>query len=226
MGYNLYIPFVMPGSDGRPTGLAVEVIAEAAKRAHIPLRWVPSGDAVDDELRKGKVDFFPMLTLTPERAAEFHVSQPWWENEAGLISLETRAIGAPSAAAGKRIAIRGLPILKTLAESLFPQATLVTIPKIEDMVNRLCRSQVDGVFLDLRLLQSQLFKGPAACVGRPIHVISVPGGSLSQGSIARREVSETAGPHLCTDRRTLLWTARFPKRRRDGRWSVHFRTAT
>ncbi len=191
-GYNRYVPFVMPGSDGHPTGLGVEIVSEAAKRAGVRMRWVPCGDAIDEELRRGKIDFFPMLTLTRERAAEFHVSQPWWENEAGLISLETRAIGAPSAAAGKRIAIRGLPILKTLAESVFPRSVLVTVPKIEDMVNQLCRGQVDAVFLDLRLLQSQLFKGPAACVDQPIHVISVPGGSLSQGSAARKEVSQAA----------------------------------
>jgi diguanylate cyclase (GGDEF)-like protein len=191
-GYNSYVPFVIPGADGRPEGLAVEIVTEAAKRAHIKLRWVPSGDLVDEMLRKGEIDFFPMLTLTPARVAEFHVSQPWWENETALISLEATPILKPNATGGKRIAIRGLPILKTLAESLFPSSPLVIIPQIEVMVDQLCLGRVDAVFLDMRLLQSQLLKGPAACVERPIHVISVPGGSLSQGTVARKAVAAAA----------------------------------
>jgi hypothetical protein len=85
-------------------------------------------------LRKGEVDFYPLLTLTPARKAEFHPSQPWWENETALISLEATPIERPTATAGKRIAIRGMPILKTLAESLFPGSPLVIIPEIR--VNR------------------------------------------------------------------------------------------
>jgi diguanylate cyclase (GGDEF)-like protein len=191
-GYNSYIPYMMPGPDGRPEGMAVEIVIEAAKRAHVKLRWVHTGEAVDETLRKGEVDFFPMLTLTPGRMADFHTSQPWWENETALISLEATPIGTSTATGGKRIAIRGLPILKTLAESLFPRSTLVIIPRMEAMVEELCSGRVDGVFLDMRLLQSQLLQGPAACAGRPIHVISVPGGSLSQGTVARKEVAAAA----------------------------------
>src|SRR5580658_4014232 len=83
-GYNSYIPFVMAGPDGGPKGFAVEIVTEAAKRARVKLRWIPSDESVDDALREGKIDFFPMLTLTRERIAEFHVSEPWWENETAL----------------------------------------------------------------------------------------------------------------------------------------------
>jgi diguanylate cyclase (GGDEF)-like protein len=191
-GYNSYFPFVVPGPDGRPAGLAVDVVTEAARRAYIRLQWVPSGDDVDEMLRKGEVDFYPILTLTSTRRTEFHASQPWWENETALISLEAAPVVKPTATSGKRIAIRGLPIVKVLAESLFPASVRVIIPQVEAMVTELCSGRVDAVFLDLRLLQSQLLKGPAACVDRPLHVISVPGGSLSQGTIARKEVAAAA----------------------------------
>ena len=203
-GFNNYAPFAMAGKNGKPDGVAVEIINRAAARAGIILQWVPVGDAVDEALRSGQVDFLPMLTLTPVRAAEFHVSQPWWENETALISLEaaplrteserTKPDGASFAAvtAGKRIGIRGLPLLKTLAESLFPHARLVIIPVTGQLVETLCRGQVDGVFLDVRLLQSQLLRGPAACAGHALAVAAVPGGSLSQGTVARKAVAGTA----------------------------------
>ena len=191
-GYTSYIPFVIAAPDGKPRGLAVEIVTEAARKAHVRLRWVPTGDGIDDALRTGAIDFFPMATLTPARVEEFHASEPWWDNETALISLESASLQAGSATAGKKIAIRGMPVLKTLAGSLFPRSTLVTIPQIGPMVDELCRGDVDAAFLDVRLLQSQLLKGPAACVGRQLHMVSVPGGSLSQGTLARKDVAETA----------------------------------
>jgi len=182
----------MPGPDGKPEGLAVEIVTEAARRSNIKLRWIPIDDNIDDALRQEKIDFFPMLTLTPARISEFHVSEPWWENETGLISLEAAPLQLGSTTGGKRIAIRGLPILKVLAQSLFPHSTLVTIPDINAMVEGLCRGRVDAIFLDISLLQTQLLKGPPACAGTPLHVISVPGGSLSQGTVARRGVRAAA----------------------------------
>lgn len=198
-GYNNYVPFAMQGSNGRPEGLAVEIINRAADRAGIDLTWIPVGDNVDETLRRGEVDFLPMLTLTGPRISEFHVSQPWWENETALISLEAAPLrnspsksGLSTVTTGKRIGIRGLPVLKTLAEALFPRARLVIIPEIARLVESLCKKELDGVFLDLRLLQSQLLQGPPACAQHPLVVFAVPGGSLSQGSVARRDVSDAA----------------------------------
>ena len=191
-GFNSYVPYVMPGPDGKPQGLAVEIVTEAARRANIRIRWVPADDRIDDALRQGKVDFFPMITLTAARVSEFDASEPWWENEAGLISRETDPLEPGATINGKKIAIRGLPILKVLAKTLFPHSTLVTIPDIGAMVGALCQGDVDGVFLDVRLLQTELLKGPASCAGVSLHVTSVPGGSISQGAVARRGVSAAA----------------------------------
>ena len=55
-GYNTYVPFAMKGPDGKPRGLAVEIVNRAAARAGIDLTWVAVSDNVDDELRRGHVD--------------------------------------------------------------------------------------------------------------------------------------------------------------------------
>ncbi len=198
-GYNNYAPFTMPGPEGKPQGLAVEIVNRAAARAGVSLRWVLVGDNVDEVLRNGSVDLLPMLTLTKERIKEFHVSQPWWENETTLISLEKAAIrndeGLPSLAvqtADKRIGIRGLAILRTLAEALFPNSKLVIIPEMGKLVESLCTGRVDAVFLDVRLLNSQLLRGLADCANHPLVAISVHGGSLSQGTVTRTAMAGAA----------------------------------
>ena len=55
-GYNTYVPFAMKGPDGKPRGLAVEIVNRAAARAGIDLTWVAVSDNVDDELRRGHID--------------------------------------------------------------------------------------------------------------------------------------------------------------------------
>lgn len=199
VGYHAYVPFTMEGADGKPRGLAVEMINRAAKRAGIDLTWVPLRGNVDDALRLGQVDLLPMLTLTQARKEEFHASQPWWENETAIISRESDPIaGATSetslatTTADRKIGIRGLQVLRHLAESLFPRAHLVIIPDMDALVNGLCAGTVDGIFLDVRLLQAQLMKGSPACAGQPLTTVSVPGGSLSQGTVARKEIVRAA----------------------------------
>jgi len=192
MGYNNFPPFVVTGSDGAPSGLAVEIVKAAAARTHIELKWVAAGDGLDSALRKGVVDIYPMLTLTPERVAEFHTSESWWENESALVSLATTRMHAGPETAGKKIAIRGLPVLKAIATKVFPRAELEIIPRVDDMAEALCRGKVQGVFLDVRLLQSQLLRGPVVCAGHPLYVASVERGNLSLGSVARKEVAGTA----------------------------------
>ena len=186
VGFHEFTPFTQADPDGNPQGMAVEIIRTAASRAHVKLRWIRTGPDVDDALQAGKVDMYPILTLTDSRQEHFHTSQPWWENESILASLETLRLQTGSASKGKRIAIRGLAVLKALAEITFPDSDLVTIPDARDMINALCRGEVDGAFLDVRLLQAQLMKGPPACAGHPLFVASVPNGSLSLGTVARK----------------------------------------
>ncbi len=179
VGYNLFPPYTLPTASGPPEGLAAEMVIRAAKLAKIRLQWVfIENQTAEDALAGGKIDLFAMLSVTEERLRAFHMSQPWWENDMTLISLERARIPTSASSAGKRIALRGMPVAARLARGLFPQAEFVTIPRMEQMLPALCAGAVDGVFLDLRLVQSQLLQG-AGCPGRPLYVASLPHSSLS-----------------------------------------------
>ena len=82
-------------------------------------------------------------------------------------------------------------VAKTLAHSLFAHAAFVTMPRMEEMLPALCAGDVDGVFLDLRLIQSQLLKG-SGCPGEPLYVASLPHSSLSLATISTHAVAPTA----------------------------------
>ncbi len=192
VGYRNFAPFVMQDAHGRPAGMAVEIVEMAARRASVRLRWIPIGEDVDDALRRNQADLFPLLTLSAARSKEFYTSDPWWENESALVSLETSPLHPGPDTRGRKIAIRGLVTLKAIAERSFPESKLVIIPEVEAMTLALCTGEIDAAFLDIRLLQSQLLRGLPACAGRPLFVASVPQGSLSLGTIARRDAAATA----------------------------------
>ena len=185
-GFNEFSPYIIPSEDNQPRGLAIEIVGQAAARANISIQWVFIHGTADDALRRGQIDLFPLLTVTSQRLAEFHVSDPWWENEIALISLDKEKIQTAAETSGKRVAIRGLPILQALAQKLFPHAELVVIPQMERMIESLCTGRVDAFFLDERLVESQLLRGVPACSGHPLYVASIPNGSFSLATVASR----------------------------------------
>jgi PAS domain-containing protein len=191
VGYHDFAPYTRFDANGGPEGMAVEIVKLAAVRAGVRLVWVPTGPAVDESLRSGQVDMYPMLALTDSRMMEFYTSDAWWENESILVSRDERRLAPGASSEGRRIAIRGLAVLKAIAEVSFPKSELVIIPTVSAITAALCRGEVDGAFLDVRLLQSQLLSGPEVCAGHPLYVASVPNGTLSLGTIARREARDT-----------------------------------
>lgn len=192
VGYNPFAPYVMEGPQGEVNGLAVEILNEAARRANIRLTYVASGEDVDGALKAGRIDIYPLLTLTPDRLEAFHTSAPWWENEIALTSLESNPVRSAKDTAGKRVAIRGLIVLKAIAERIFPNATIVTITRVAPMVDALCKGEVDAFFLDAQLLQSHLLHSPAGCVGKSLYVRPLAEGNLSLGTVARKGVAARA----------------------------------
>src|ERR1035441_6237263 len=72
--------------DGRPEGLAVDVISEAARRARIRLEWVYAPEGPDAALASHRVDLWPVLTIRPAREGKVHIGAPWLNNEYLLVS--------------------------------------------------------------------------------------------------------------------------------------------
>ena len=186
-------PFILIDGNGGVSGLAIDIVNEAARRANIKLRYVLIGIDVDAALSSGQIDVFPLLTLTSQRSHDFYASQGWWSNEISLVSLKAAPVRGIADSKGKRIAIRGLPIVKNLALRIFPQAQLVKIPKASEMLTGLCTDRVDAIFVDAMILQSQLLQGVPDCANHPMTVSSVPEGQLMLATVARHQKARLAG---------------------------------
>ena len=67
------------------SGLAVETVNEAAKRAGIRLEWVETGTSSDEAFAKGLVDLWPLMTDLPDRRKRLHFSRPWLRSSYALL---------------------------------------------------------------------------------------------------------------------------------------------
>src|SRR5579872_1835418 len=63
-----------------PTGLAIEVVREAARRRHISLTWIRKPEGPDSALASKSVDLWPIMRITPERRKLIYLSDPYQED--------------------------------------------------------------------------------------------------------------------------------------------------
>jgi diguanylate cyclase (GGDEF)-like protein len=185
VGFNQFPPYVDKGSNGVPVGFAVEILTQAAQKAKIDLRWVEIHGSANKAFAEGKADMYPLMTITPERQSEFHMSPPWWENQFALISTEGQQIPNVAASRGKLIASR-IGLIQTLSRRVFPEARFVDMLTVPEMETALCEKQIDGFFSDVRLLEAQLLQRTTVCAGQALHAISVPDSKLYLGTASTK----------------------------------------
>ena len=190
-GVSEFYPYVHLDESGNPSGLAVQVVETAARRAGIRLKWIPVGDA-EEALRQGQVDLFPLLTVTAERQRDLHFSAPWWEASQALLSRRDHPLPSAAAAAGKRIAIRDLNFGAVVAQTRLPGAVLLRTQNTGTMIANVCSGEVDGALLDGRLIYQGLLDQPRDCSGRPLQLVPLPKTSLSMATVSTKAAAGMA----------------------------------
>src|SRR5579864_2304410 len=92
-------PPVQIRTDSGFSGLAVETVDEAAKRAGVRLQWVETGTSSDEAFQKGMVDLWPLMADLPDRRKRLHMSRPWLHSNhvlllrAGAPALKSKFTG-------------------------------------------------------------------------------------------------------------------------------------
>jgi PAS domain S-box-containing protein len=185
VGADEFSPYITIGPDGRPAGLAVDVLEEAARRSGQAIEWV-TVDAGEQSLDDGRIDVFPLLAVTAGRLRRFHFSEYWWQNTLELVSLRRRPLNAPADTRNRKIGLRLKGHVYDLAKSLFPQARLVVKPGIDDLIDSLCAGEVDALFADSRTVQRAILTRTGVCAGGRLHIASLPGATVPLGTAAHR----------------------------------------
>lgn len=147
--------------DGRSTGLIVDLVAEALRRAGIGHRFVPLAlDASEGALADGTVDALAFKGVSPERRAKMDFSADIVQTGGALFA---RAGGAPGTAlkdfSGKTVVTpRRGPLVAQLAR-LAPDIVVVPTTSYEESLDLVLAGKADAAALNfqagLRLARTQ-----------------------------------------------------------------------
>ena len=176
----------------RPSGLAVMVIQEAARRRGIQLEWVHEYGGGDAPLVSGKVDMWAVIGITPKRKRQFHITKPYLRNHYCLLSREESPVRSAGEARGRTIAFVDGPVTRQRAALFLGGSVPVPAAARVEAVKALCRGKADAAFVEFRFAQSLLLERPAPCDGLHLQLWPVPEAALDLGIGARFAEAATA----------------------------------
>ncbi len=156
-------PYYYLRADGKIEGLGVDVLNAAASRAGITLTWMPIHTRLEDEFDSGRLDILPAASITPQRIAKYHFTEPWLINNFCLISKSDSGIQSPQDTAGRKVAVWFPTLIQKLARQFLPLATMVLAESREEALTDLCSGVADSALLETRFLDSAMLQRPAAC---------------------------------------------------------------
>ena len=182
-------PYYRQNADGEIVGVAVDVFTKAAAALDLDLKFVHLAGQPDIFLRSHQADFWPVLTITDERKAEFHMTPPWLFNTFCLLHLS----GAP-VPHGKSLHLAHWTNAGNTknAKTFFPEAKMLTVASRELVMRAVCTGSVDAGLIETRVLDSLLLARPPGCEGAKLSRQSVPGAAFPMGIAAVKSASREA----------------------------------
>jgi signal transduction histidine kinase len=173
VGYQHNPPYQVHHPGRPPTGLSVETVAEAARRAGLALEWKEVPEGPDRVLESGAVDLWPLITERPGRRQKLHISAPWLQAEHALVLRDGREL--PGRDFSEPVAITAIPIHVGLVHERFPLARPVQYREGRDALVHLCTGDVAAAFLESRLALAALRERPAECEPVELQAHLLPG---------------------------------------------------
>src|SRR5882724_2663387 len=173
IGFSNQPPQHFPGKDGKPTGLVVELINEAARRRGIRLQWSMEPESSEAALKMNKVDLWPIMTIRPERKAVVYITDPYREDTICLLVRSTSAFTHLQDLGDARIAFDGEPLNVRLLHPHVPNAKLFVIESPKERVQAVCQQRVEAAYFDEYTAITTLLSG-ASCGQQGLRIIQAP----------------------------------------------------
>ena len=161
IGYQHNPPYQVHHAGGAPTGLAVEMVAEAALRSGLSLEWTEIKAGPDQALQTAAVDLWPLITIRPERRGKLYISAPWLQADHVLVLRDRHAL--PDREFSERVAVTAVAIHTRLVHERFPSAQTVEYVEAREALAHLCQGDVAVAFLESRLALAALREPPPVC---------------------------------------------------------------
>ena len=173
IGFGNQPPQHFLGKDGKPTGLVVELINEAARRRGIRLQWSMEPESSEAALKMNKVDLWPIMTIRPERKGVVYITDPYREDTICLLVRSTSAFTHLQDLGDARIAFDGEPLNVRLLHPHVPNAKLLVIESPKERVQAVCQQRVEAAYFDEYTAITTLLSG-ASCGQQGLRIIEAP----------------------------------------------------
>jgi signal transduction histidine kinase/CheY-like chemotaxis protein len=168
-------PYMLLGPDGSVTGLAVDILSEAARRRGIRLQWVPVHATIDESIARGVVDMWPIVAITAARQAHFHLTSEWLRSAMCLVSLHDSEVLRPSDMANRTLARLDNSIMAATVQQLMPLARSVPKKTREDIVRAVCAAEVTAGLVNAKFVDTALLKRLPGCETASLRVSVLAG---------------------------------------------------
>lgn len=182
-------PYYSQEPDGSIVGVAVDVLSRAAAGLDFDLRFVHLSGTPDRFLRSGQADIWPLLTLTPERSREFHMTEPWLYNTFCLLHLVSTPVPRGPAL---RLAYWPNPANTRNVHILFPNSRLISLGSRQEVMRAVCLGKADAGIFETRVLDSLLLLRPSGCEEAKLAREVIPGAAFPLGIAAAKPLARQA----------------------------------
>jgi signal transduction histidine kinase len=178
IGYGDYAPLYFTSADGKPAGLLIDVINEAARRQRVSITWVSVGQGPEYGLRNGLIDIWPAAGVTQPRRGEFHVSEPWWASDMLFLTHRNSGFYRWEDLAGRPIAAQmNVQVRQWMQQALGGRFKLLPVEST-DAVTVFCTGRAEALLLESVAAQRFLLNRPDACRDIRLSLIAWPEGML------------------------------------------------
>lgn len=178
--------------NGRPEGLVVDILNEAARRRGISLEWAGKLKGSERSLESDLADLWATTVTTRKWKKKFHCSKPWLRNSFYLISSANRPVAPSDRLDGEVLSFVDGPSTRACARRYYPNSIPLIAPSRMDAMLRFCLGQANFALVEMRLLQSVLLNRPEPCANRPLRIIRVRGASMELGIGATKAMAPVA----------------------------------
>jgi len=179
IGFQNSPPYHFADANGNPTGPAVELVAEAAKRKGIRLKWRWSPEGPEGALRGGKVDLWPIATRLPERREIMYITDPWAKVSYALVVPEESDIARPEDLRGQPVsALTKINSDLRIARKVFAGSPLLESQDLSAVVSQVCVGKAAAGLMQVNSLTPPVHYD---CTERKLKLVPIDGASYGWG---------------------------------------------
>ena len=183
IGYQNSMPYHFPDASGQPSGPAVDIIREAARRSNISLEWVYSPGNLERSMTSANLDLWPIVGDLPERRAIMYISEPWVRMRYALVSPTFLHITNSQTLGTGIVASSSISLDSRVVHRYFAAAKIKTLPTIEQVIKAVCAGTVQaGVLAQSSLADART----GECELGPLQAMPIPGATFWFGVGANR----------------------------------------